>query len=83
VGEVRGEGLIAAVELVADRPARTPFAPERRTGLRLHELLLEEGLVCRDLGDSLAFSPPLVIAEEELDEAVRRFARGLERLAAS
>jgi adenosylmethionine-8-amino-7-oxononanoate aminotransferase len=39
--------------------------------------------VCRDLGDSLAFSPPLVIAEEELDEAVRRFARGLERLAAS
>ncbi|MDJ0870069.1 MAG: aminotransferase [Myxococcota bacterium] len=81
VGEVRGEGLIAAVELVADRATREPLPPEQRTGLRLHELLLEEGLVCRALGDSLAFSPPLCIGEDELEEAVRRFARGLDRLA--
>jgi adenosylmethionine-8-amino-7-oxononanoate aminotransferase len=81
VGEVRGEGLIAAVELVADRDARTPFPPERGVGLRLHEILLDEGLVCRAIGDSLAFSPPLVIGEDELDEAVRRFTRGLEILA--
>jgi L-2,4-diaminobutyrate transaminase len=81
VGEVRGEGLIAAVELVADRDARTPFPAERQVGLRLHEILLDEGLVCRAIGDSLAFSPPLVIGEDELDEAVRRFTRGLEILA--
>ena len=81
VGEVRGEGLVAAVEIVADRESRAPFPPERRTGLRLYEILLEEGLVCRALGDSLAFCPPLVVTDEEQDEIVERFARGLERLA--
>ncbi len=39
--------------------------------------------MCRALGDSMAFCPPLVITEEEVDEVVRRFARGLERLADS
>jgi L-2,4-diaminobutyrate transaminase len=82
VGEVRGEGLIAAVELVANRGTREPFPLERRSGGRLHQILLEEGLICRALGDSLAFSPPLVISEAELAEAVRRFARGLDRFAA-
>lgn len=83
VGEVRGEGLIAAVELAADPTERRPFPPDARMGLRLHECLLEEGLVCRALGDALAFSPPLVIGEDELEEAVRRFARGLDRLTAA
>ncbi len=80
VGEIRGEALIAAVELVADRGQRRRFPAERKVGLRLHELCLEEGLVVRALGDSLAFSPPLVIGEDELAEALRRFGRGLERL---
>ena len=80
VGEVRGEGLIAAVELVADRAARTPFPASARVGMALHELLLEEGLICRAIGDSLAFSPPLCISESELELAVGRFAQGLARL---
>jgi L-2,4-diaminobutyrate transaminase len=83
VGEVRGDGLIAAVELVADRASGTPFVAEEKVGMRLHMLLLEEGLICRALGDALAFSPPLVIEEAEIEEAIRRFVRGLERLAAA
>jgi len=82
VGEVRGEGLIAGVELVADRDSRRRFDPEQRVGRRLHEILLDEGLICRAIGDVLAFSPPLVISEAEVDEACARFARGLERLEA-
>jgi L-2,4-diaminobutyrate transaminase len=82
VGEVRGEGLIAAVELVADRAARTPFPAAAGAGAQLYELLLEEGLLSRALGDSLAFSPPLSISERELELVVERFARGLERLSA-
>jgi L-2,4-diaminobutyrate transaminase len=82
VGEVRGEGLIAGVELVADRKSRRSFDPEQRVGRRLHELLLDEGLICRAIGDVMAFSPPLVISEAEVDEACARFARGLERLEA-
>jgi L-2,4-diaminobutyrate transaminase len=80
VGEVRGDGLIAAVELVADRASGTRFPAEEKVGMRLHRLLLEDGLICRALGDSMAFSPPLVIEEAEIEEALQRFVRGLERL---
>jgi L-2,4-diaminobutyrate transaminase len=80
VGDVRGEALIAGVELMADPEARIPFPAEQRVGLRLQRLCLEEGLVVRALGDTLAFSPPLCISEEELQEAVRRFTRGMDRL---
>ena len=82
VGEVRGLGLIAGVELVADRRTRAAFDPQLGVGKRLAERLLDQGLVCRPLGDTLAFSPPLVISEAEVDEAVARFGRGLERIAA-
>ncbi|MBW2235000.1 MAG: aminotransferase class III-fold pyridoxal phosphate-dependent enzyme [Deltaproteobacteria bacterium] len=82
VGDVRGEALIAGVELMADPEARRPFPAQQKVGLRLHELCLDEGLVVRALGDTLAFSPPLCIQEDELDEAIRRFACGLERLTA-
>ncbi len=81
VGEIRGDGLIAAVELVADRASAARFPAELKVGMRLHELLLEDGLICRALGDALAFSPPLVIEHAEIEEAFRRFVRGLERLA--
>jgi len=80
VGDVRGEALIAGVELMADPEARRPFPAQQKVGLRLQELCLDEGLVVRALGDTLAFSPPLCIHEDELDEAVQRFARGLDRL---
>ena len=81
VGEVRGLGLMAAVELVEDRAERRGFAPDLRVGARLAEQLLDEGLLCRPLGNALAFSPPLVITEAEVEELVERFRRGLEKLA--
>jgi len=48
----------------------------------LHDRLLEEGLICRPIGDTLAFSPPLVTTEADVDEMVSRFEKGLERLSA-
>jgi L-2,4-diaminobutyrate transaminase len=81
VGEVRGVGLLAAVELVADRARRRAFDASARVGPRLVELLAEEGLLSRALGNACAFSPPLVIREPEIDELVERFRRGLEKLA--
>lgn len=81
VGEVRGVGLIAGVELVADRSTKEPFDRSLGVARRLHELLLEEGLICRPVFDTLAFSPPLVITEDEVDEVVFKFATGLGRLA--
>ncbi len=81
VGEVRGIGLIAAVELSADRARRRAFDASARVGPRLVELLAEEGLLSRALGNACAFSPPLVIREPEIDEMIERFRRGLEKLA--
>jgi len=81
VGEIRGVGLIAGVELVADRVKKTAFDPKLQIGPRSARLLQEEGLLSRGMVNSLAFSPPLVITEAEIDEMVERFGRGLARIA--
>ncbi len=66
VGEVRGLGLLAAVELVADRRTRAPF-PEGVGGATVRRKCLERGLILRALGDIVAMCPPLVISEPEVD----------------
>jgi len=81
VGEVRGLGLIAAVELVEDKHTKRSFDPDRGVGKRLHRLCLEDGLIFRAIGDSLAISPALTIGEKDVDEIVDGLARGIERLA--
>jgi len=80
VGEVRGEGLIAAASLVAGDG--TPLPAEWKSGASLHRALLDEGVVSRALGDSMALCPPLVISEDEIDEVMARFRGGLDRWAA-
>jgi L-2,4-diaminobutyrate transaminase len=83
VGEVRGEGMMAGVELVADRGSRTPFDSGARAGRRLASLLLEEGMLVRALGDTIALSPPLVLESSQAEEIVALLARGLDRLASA
>jgi len=80
VGEVRGAGLIAGIELVEDRDTKKPFDPSLAVARRLHELLMEEGLICRAVFDTLAFSPPLVLANEDVDSIVAMFSIGLAKL---
>lgn len=81
VYEVRGLGLIAGVELAPDPGDRaSAFDPSLGIGRRLHDRLLDEGLICRPIGNTLAFSPPLVATESDVDEMVERFVRGLARL---
>jgi L-2,4-diaminobutyrate transaminase len=81
VGEVRGTGMIAGVELVADRAEKRSFDATLGVAPRLHARLLEEGLICRPVGQSLAFSPPLIASEADVDEMVDRFTRGLDAFA--
>ncbi len=78
VGDVRGMGLIAGVELAADPAARRPFPPERGVGAYLVRRAQEHGLILRTMaGDIVAFSPPLVISDAEIDELLARFDRAL------
>jgi 4-aminobutyrate--pyruvate transaminase len=73
VGEVRGVGLIAAVELVADKASKAKFDPPGKVGLHVFETAHEHGLIIRSIQDSIAFCPPLIITEAQVDEVVARF----------
>jgi L-2,4-diaminobutyrate transaminase len=83
VGEVRGVGLIAGVELVADKAGKRPFAPETKVAHRVAQRCLEDGLIVRALpvGHVVAFSPPLCITREQVDRVIDGFARGLAAVA--
>ncbi len=78
VGEVRGVGLIAGVELVQDKKSKAPFDPKQGVGSLFAARAQEHGLICRSLGDTVALCPPLIITEAEIDEMLRRFAQALE-----
>lgn len=80
VGDARAVGLIGAVELVADRATRRPFAASDGVGTRLIALALEQGLILRNLGDTIAICPPLVIAPAELDLLFTRLRQALDAL---
>ncbi|MCA9908066.1 MAG: aspartate aminotransferase family protein, partial [Anaerolineae bacterium] len=67
VGEVRGLGLVCGVEIVTDKDSRTPDAA---LAGKIAKMAQDRGLRTRTLGSTLAFSPPLVISEEEIDEIV-------------
>ncbi|MBZ4211510.1 MAG: aminotransferase class III-fold pyridoxal phosphate-dependent enzyme [Comamonadaceae bacterium] len=73
VGEVRGMGLIGAIELAADPAERKPFDPKRGVGAYLVSRAQAHGLILRVLmGDVIAFSPPLIITESEIDALLER-----------
>ena len=70
VGEIRQMGLINAIELVEDRDSKKGFDSDLRLGYRIYRKALERGLMLRPLGNVMYFNPPLVISEEELEEAL-------------
>ena len=81
VGEVRGTGLIAAMELVADKATKTNFDPKAKVGPRLTKILEENGVIGRaSVNDTLCFSPPLIISREEIDELLTRVGKSLDEL---
>jgi 4-aminobutyrate--pyruvate transaminase len=69
VGEIRGVGMIGAMELVADRATHKNFDPALKIGARLVKLAEHHGVIARMLpNDSLAFSPPLIMTPKEVDQ---------------
>jgi len=82
VGETRGIGLLGAVELVANKETKAPFAKPGSVGPRLQDLCQEEGLIIRGIGEIMAFCPPLIITKAEVDQMFDRFDRAMTRLEA-
>jgi 4-aminobutyrate--pyruvate transaminase len=81
VGDVRGCGLLAGVELVRDKASRTPFHKGLAVGPLCAQICEERGLILRAIGDTLALCPPLVISEGEIDELLKRLAAALDETA--
>jgi 4-aminobutyrate--pyruvate transaminase len=82
VGNVRGIGLLAGVELVADKDRGTRYDPGLTVGLRCARKAEANGLLIRAIGDIIAFCPPLIISEGEIVELTNRFAAALDETAA-
>lgn len=72
VGEVRGVGMLAALELMKDDATRTPFAADLKVGARVSAACLERGLILRAMphGDIIGFAPPLVATRADVDAMV-------------
>ena len=71
VGEVRGSGLMLAVELVKDKATKEEFSPEEKIGIRVNQATQERGLFSRLRGDVFCLAPPIVTTHEQLDQIVQ------------
>ncbi len=87
VGDIRGRGLMRALELVEDRADKRPFPAAARLWSRVKAAAMAEGLICYPSGgtadgingDHVLIAPPYTISAGELDELVRRLDRALSR----
>ncbi|PZM12955.1 aminotransferase [Rhizobium tubonense] len=77
IGDVRGEGLMLAVELVEDKAKKTPFAPSMTVGSRLDKIAYANGLVIRCMGDTIGFSPALNIDSSQADEIAEKVGKSI------
>ncbi len=80
IGEVRGVGLLGAIEFVADKNSRTFFDPAMKVGAQVAGAALENGIIARAMphGDILGFAPPLCISKGEVDEIISSVKKAVE-----
>jgi putrescine aminotransferase len=79
VGEIRGVGLIGAIELVADKRTRRFFDKRGRIGGMCRDFCIANGLIMRAVRDTMVFSPPLIITEDEIDLLVERAVKSIDQ----
>ena len=82
VGETRGVGLIGAIELVADKASKRSFAPKHMIGAATIKMMEENGVILRNIQDSIAFCPPLIITTDEIHDMFDRVEKGLDQMEA-
>ena len=82
VGEVRGVGMLAAIEFVADRDGKRRFDPALKVGARVSKAARDRGLIARAMphGDILGFAPPLIMTMAEVDEMIGLTAKAIRQV---
>jgi 4-aminobutyrate--pyruvate transaminase len=78
VGESRGVGLIGGCEMVADKKTGRAFAEPGKVGAYCMNRCHEHGLIVRNIGDTIALCPPLIISESEISELYDRLERAID-----
>ena len=81
VGEVRGLGLLAAIELVPDKAARSFFPRDLDVGTHCRDYCFNSGLMMRAIRDTMVLAPPLVITETEIEEIIAKAKDAIDRTA--
>ena len=83
IGEVRGAGLIAGLQLMKSHEAREAFTAEDNAANICRDICLDKGLIMRAVGQSMVICPPLTITHEQIDDLVRIASEGLSETAAT
>ncbi|GBD42689.1 putative aminotransferase [bacterium HR40] len=91
VGDIRGRGLLQAIELVRDRASREPFDPAARLHARIKAEAMRRGLLCYPLGgtvdgcrgDHVLLAPPYIVSPEELELLVDRLGEAVDAAVAA
>jgi putrescine aminotransferase len=81
VGEVRGIGLIAAIELVADKSKREFFPNIGDVGGHCRNYCFNSGLVSRAIRDTMVLAPPFIISESEVEEIITKLKAAIDNTA--
>ena len=68
IGETRGIGLMAALEMVKDRATKTPFEGHLNMGDKVANMSIDNGLICRPLGAAIVLCPQFIITKEQVDD---------------
>jgi len=85
VGDIRGLGLFQGIELVADRPSKSPLPHRLGTAGKVKKAAFEAGLICYPMagtidgvqGDHILLAPPFIISEAQIDELVAKLAQSI------
>ncbi len=88
VGDIRGRGLFVGLELVADKPSKTPFDPALTIHAKVKKAAMQEGLMCYPMGgtidgqqgDHIMLSPPFSIEDRQIDELVSKLAAAIHQV---
>ena len=83
VGEVRHVGLLGALEIVADKAGKRPFAPEHEIGERIVQAACARGLITRPIGDAVIVAPPFIITEQQIDDLFASLSAVLDEIGAA
>ncbi len=72
VGEVRGLGMVGALELVKDKNTKTSYPSDQNVGTICRDFCFNNGLIMRAVGDAMIICPPLVISHSEINELIEK-----------